>query len=82
MTYVEYSALLVEQHDAVLKVTVNRPHVLNAQSRIMREELDDVLDIAVDDDGVRVVIIAGAPFRLSAASEVPPRRWGSTARWF
>ena len=70
MTYGEYSALLVEQHDAVLKVTVNRPEVLNAQSRIMREELDDVLDIAAEDDGVRVVIIAGAGEHFSAGHDL------------
>jgi enoyl-CoA hydratase len=70
MTYGEYSALLVEQKNAVLKVTVNRPHVLNAQSRVMREELDDVFEIAEDDDDVRVVIIAGAGKHFSAGHDL------------
>ena len=51
-------------------MTVNRPHVLNAQSRIMREELDVVLDIAVDDDSVRVVITAGAGEHFSAGHDL------------
>jgi enoyl-CoA hydratase len=49
MSYGSYSTLLVEQTDAVLKVTVNRPEVLNAQGRIMREEFDEALAIAADD---------------------------------
>ena len=37
-----YTTLLTEQTGAVLKITANRPDVLNAQSRILLEELDDV----------------------------------------
>ena len=32
-----YTDLKLEQDGAVLKITVDRPEVLNAQSRIMRE---------------------------------------------
>ena len=56
----EYLDLKLEQTDHVLKIIVNRPEVLNAQSRIMREELDDAFQNAASDDSVRVVIISGS----------------------
>ncbi len=42
----QYEYLLNEQDEAVLTITDNRPEVLNAQSRIMREELDDAFEKA------------------------------------
>ena len=36
-----YTTLLTERTGPVLKITTNRPEVLNAQSRILLEELDD-----------------------------------------
>ena len=42
----EYTDLILSQNESVLTITVNRPEVLNAQSRIMREELDDAFENA------------------------------------
>ena len=66
----QYEDLLIDQDEAVLTITVNRPEVLNAQSRIMREELDDALAKAAEDDSVRVVIIAGAGKHFSAGHDL------------
>ena len=65
-----YETLLLEQQQAVLTITVNRPEVLNAQSRIMREEFDDALAMAAEDDTVRVVIVAGAGQHFSAGHDI------------
>ena len=65
-----YQNLALDQDRAVLKITVNRPEVLNAQSRIMREELDRALAEAGEDDSVRVVIIAGAGEHFSAGHDL------------
>jgi enoyl-CoA hydratase len=65
-----YSTLLIEHTGAVLKITTNRPEVLNAQSRILLEELDDAFLRAVDDDGVRVIILAGAGKHFSAGHDL------------
>jgi enoyl-CoA hydratase len=65
-----YSTLLVEHTGAVLKITTNRPEVLNAQSRILLEELDDAFKRAVDDDAVRVIILAGAGKHFSAGHDL------------
>lgn len=65
-----YSTLLQEQTGAVRKITTNRPDVLNAQSRILLEELDDAFKRAVDDDSVRVIILAGAGKHFSAGHDL------------
>ena len=51
----EYTDLILSQNESVLTITVNRPEVLNAQSRIMREELDDAFENARLDDSVKAV---------------------------
>jgi len=38
-----YTTLQLTQNGAVLTITVNRPEVLNAQSRMMLEEFDHAL---------------------------------------
>ena len=65
-----YTDLKLEQDGTVLKITVDRPEVLNAQSRIMREELDDAFDKAADDESVKVVVIAGAGTNFSAGHDL------------
>ena len=65
-----YSTLLTERTGAVLKITTNRPEVLNAQSRILLEELDHAFAAAVDDSDVKVVILAGAGKHFSAGHDL------------
>jgi enoyl-CoA hydratase len=70
MAYRDYDTLRLEQVDKVLIVTVNRPEVLNAQSRHMREELDEALARAAEDESVRAIIIAGAGEHFSAGHDI------------
>ena len=65
-----YTTLLTEQTGAVLKITANRPDVLNAQSRILLEELDHAFAAAADDREVRVIILAGAGKHFSAGHDL------------
>jgi enoyl-CoA hydratase len=65
-----YSTLLQKQTGAVRTITTNRPEVLNAQSRILLEELDDAFLRAVDDPDVRVIILAGAGKHFSAGHDL------------
>ncbi len=66
----DYETLLTARDGAVLTITCNRPEVLNAQSRILLEELDDAFLRAVDDDAVRVIILAGAGKHFSAGHDL------------
>lgn len=54
------TTLLVERDDAVARVTINRPTVLNALSLRTLAELRQTLTSLQADDSVRVVIITGA----------------------
>ncbi len=65
-----YTTLLTERTGPVLKITTNRPEVLNAQSRILLEELDDAFNAAVDDNDVKVIILAGAGKHFSAGHDL------------
>lgn len=65
-----YETLQLDRHEAVLTITVNRPEVLNAQSRLMLEEFDQAMDAAAEDDAVKVVIVAGAGTHFSAGHDI------------
>jgi enoyl-CoA hydratase len=65
-----YETLQLKQDNAILTITVNRPEVLNAQSRIMLEEFDRALVEAAEDDAVKVVIVAGAGSHFSAGHDL------------
>jgi enoyl-CoA hydratase len=66
----DYKTLTWERFDSVLRITTNRPHVLNAQSRVMLHELDAAFKRAADDKDVRVIIIAGAGKHFSAGHDL------------
>ncbi|MCQ8780043.1 enoyl-CoA hydratase-related protein, partial [Escherichia coli] len=65
-----YSTLLQNQTGPVRTITTNRPDVLNAQSRVLLEELDDAFLRAADDPEVRVIILAGAGKHFSAGHDL------------
>jgi enoyl-CoA hydratase len=53
-------ALLNDRVDSVLVLTLNRPEARNALNPAIIDGLSDQLKAAIDDDGVRAVIITGA----------------------
>lgn len=66
----EWQNLLWEQDGAVLRITINRAHVLNAQSRLTIEEIDGALAQAARDSSVRVIIVAGAGEHFSSGHDL------------
>ncbi len=54
------SPVLVARRDHELSITLNRPHVLNAFSAPMRDELVAALQVAVVDPSVTAVVVRGA----------------------
>ena len=65
-----WQTLVWEQLGPVLRITANRPHVLNAQSRVLIEELDAAFTQAVDSPDVRVIVVAGAGKHFSAGHDL------------
>lgn len=55
---------------AVARVTLNRPEVLNAQSRRLLESLDLAFDRAVEDRAVNVIVLTGSGEHFSAGHDL------------
>ena len=71
-----YESILYEQHGPVVKITMNRPDVLNALSEQMVNEISAALDQADGDPEVRAVILAGAGRSFCAGYDM--KREGSS----
>jgi len=56
----DYTTLLIEQKDRLLKVTLNRPESLNAVGGGMHEELEDFFYTVRDDRSVGAILLTGA----------------------
>ena len=74
-----YDTLLYEKTGQIVKVTLNRPDVLNAISDEMVKEIRLAIDEADADPGVRVVILTGAGRSFSAGYDIKPRDDGRPA---
>lgn len=61
--------VLVEQHESVALVTLNRPDSLNSVNRALRDALIDALRHINADDKVRAVVIAGAGERAFCSGQ-------------
>jgi enoyl-CoA hydratase/carnithine racemase len=62
-----YDFLLVDRHEHVLTVTLNRPEVMNALHPPLHKELDTVWDMFMADDTLWVAILTGAGERAFCA---------------
>jgi enoyl-CoA hydratase len=65
-----YGTLLYETDGPVAIITMNRPEVANAQNTALIDDLDAALDEADADDGVRVVVLAGAGKHFSSGHDL------------
>ena len=61
---------IIYQPGKVARVILNRPRYLNAQSRLMREEMDDAFARAVEDDKVGVIVLSGAGEHFSSGHDL------------
>ncbi len=59
-----------EAADGVAVVTMNRPRYRNAQNARMTHALDAAFQRAVDDDDVKVIVLAGAGKHFSAGHDI------------
>lgn len=76
------------QDGAVGILTLNRPDVMNAISHELEAELHAALDVAVEDDSVRVIVLTGsgaafsAGYDLSSESTLPDNAAEMLKRWW
>ena len=69
-----HESVIVEMNSGVMKITLNRPEVLNSFNLEMARELRAALDCARADKSVRAVVLTGAGRAFCAGqdlSEVP-----------
>jgi len=62
--------VLYEVDGGVAVITMNRPHVANAQNTALIDALDAAFDRADEDDDVRVVVVAGAGKHFSSGHDL------------
>lgn len=65
-----YSNILVDRHDSVAVITLNRPKVLNALNQATMDELSAALDELENDEAVRCVVLAGGERAFAAGADV------------
>lgn len=61
---------IIYQPGKVARVILNRPRYFNAQSRLMREEMDDALDRAAEDNEVGAIVLSGAGEHFSSGHDL------------
>jgi len=66
------SVIVVEQHDRVRRVVLNRPQKLNAMDPPMFAAFFEAIDAAVADPDTHAIIIAGAGRAFSSGADVSP----------
>ena len=65
-----YETILLEHHESVLLIKLNRPEALNAINKKMLEELCSALKTAEKDNKVRVVVIKGSTKFFAAGADI------------
>ncbi len=66
----EYSQILVEQADAVLTITLNRPEKLNAYTPVMMGELISAVTAANEDRSIGAIVVTGAGRGFCAGADI------------
>ena len=65
-----YEQIRYETRDRVALITLDRPRVRNAQSRVLLEELDAAFAEAATDDEIRVIVLAGEGEHFSSGHDL------------
>jgi enoyl-CoA hydratase len=68
-----FETIVVERPDAAIaRIVMNRPEARNAQNLQMTYDLNAAFDAAVQDDAVKVIILAGSGPHFSAGHDLRP----------
>ncbi|MFP7571700.1 enoyl-CoA hydratase [Marivita sp. S2033] len=70
ITYETGEPVLYEAEGQIARITLNRPSFHNAQNSQMTYALDDAFKRAVDDDGIKVIILKAAGKHFSAGHDI------------
>ena len=56
----KYSTIIYEKKDRIVRITLNRPEVLNAKNSVLTEELSQAVDDIMKDEEIDVFLLTGA----------------------
>lgn len=70
MSTADDQVVTYQRRGSIALVTMNRPDYRNAQNSAMTYALDDAFAKAVDDDDVKVIVLAGAGKHFSAGHDI------------
>ena len=76
----DFEQIKYEVEDRIATITLNRPDNLNAWTIIMMRELIQAMDLADNDDDVRVVIVTGAGRAFCAGADLSGGGFGVSGR--
>jgi len=65
-----YQTLIVEDHEAVRLIRLNRPEALNALNGLLMDELTAVLDAGEADPAVRCFVLTGSDRAFAAGADI------------
>jgi 2-(1,2-epoxy-1,2-dihydrophenyl)acetyl-CoA isomerase len=65
-----HEQIIVEQRDAVLKITLNRPEKMNAWTPKMMGELTSTIEAANDDSAIGAIVVTGAGRGFCAGADI------------
>lgn len=65
-----YQTIIVETHDKVGLVKLNRPEALNALNKQLLEELRDALAVLEADDAIGVIVLTGSDKAFAAGADI------------
>jgi enoyl-CoA hydratase/carnithine racemase len=66
----KFEQIIYEIEDRIAVITLNRPEMLNAWTPVMMDNILQALDMADDDDNVRVLIFTGAGRAYCAGADL------------
>src|SRR5438874_2068271 len=66
----QFETVVYDVDGGVATITMNRPEVANAQNTALIDDIDAALDLADDDDEVRVVVLAAAGNHFSSGHDL------------
>ncbi len=65
-----YSNILLERHEAVALIRLNRPAVYNALNNALMNELSEALATLEADDAIRVIVLTGNDKAFAAGADI------------
>ncbi|HXN87568.1 MAG TPA: enoyl-CoA hydratase/isomerase family protein, partial [Candidatus Binataceae bacterium] len=69
----DFKTILYDSREHVAKITINRPERMNGYDEQMVKEMLGAIDLARQDDDIRVLVITGTGRAFCAGGDISPK---------